>query len=76
MKKVLFGEFEFAEMRKGKDVYPIAIIHSIYEECHWSDNSHMLDQYREEQGHDGYLIPEDFKGEIVYSKHFMTRLGV
>ena len=75
MKQVLFGEIEFTEIRKGKDTYPLAIIHGIYEQCHWADDSHLLDQYRDEQGHDGYLIPSEFKGEIVYSKHFMQRLG-
>jgi len=75
MKKVLFGEFEFGEMNKGKDTYKIAIIHGIYEQCYWADDSHLLDQYKDEQGHDGYLIPDEFKGEIVYSKTFMERLA-
>ena len=76
MKKVLFGEFEFGEMRKGKDTYPIAIIHSIYEQCSFADDSPHIDEYTSDQGHDGYLIPSEFKGEIVYSKTFMQRLGL
>ena len=75
MKKVLFGEFEFGEMHKGKDIFQFAIIHGIYEQCHFADDSPLIDEYMVEQGHDGYLIPDEFKGEIVYSKTFMQRLG-
>lgn len=75
MKKVLFGEFDFAELRKGKDTYKIAIIHSIYEQCSFADDSPYIGGYATDQGHDSYLIPSEFEGEIVYSKTFMARLG-
>ena len=51
----------------------MVIVHSIEERAYMDPND--ADEYMTAQGYDGYLIPNQFNGSIVYSCHFFMQLG-
>ena len=70
--EVLFGNMEHGEFAKDKDTFPIVIIHSIEERGIM--NPADADEYMVSQGYDSYVIPSEFKGEILYSSRFFNSL--
>ena len=73
-KLVLFGSFEFGELRKGKDEYPMLIIHKIAEKVYIEEDE--IEDFMEINHHDSWFIPELWKDEVVYSKTFMKELSL
>jgi hypothetical protein len=56
----------------GNDSKPMVIVHSIEEKA--IINPDDVDEYCISQGHDSYLIPDEFEGEIVFSQLFFEGL--
>lgn len=70
---VLFGNMTHGEFSVNRDPEPMVIVHSIEERAYMDPND--ADEYMTAQGYDGYLIPNQFNGSIVYSCHFFMQLG-
>ena len=63
--EILFGNMTHGTFNVGGDDAPMVIIHSVHERI--TMNPDEVDDYMTSQGHDSYLIPSEFTGEIVYS---------
>jgi hypothetical protein len=72
-KLVLFGNFEFGDFAKGNDRYPCTIIHSIDEKVYIEEDE--IEDFMAINNHDGWLVPSECKGELLYSKQFMKELS-
>jgi hypothetical protein len=70
--EILFGRMTHGTFEIGRDNNPMVIVHSIEERAIM--NPVDVDEYMIAQGHDSYLIPSEFKGEIVYSNDFFKGL--
>jgi hypothetical protein len=69
---ILFGKMEHGMFTVGGDETPMVIVYSI-------DERAIMDpvdvaEYMTSQGHDSYLIPDEFTGEVVFSQSFFKRL--
>jgi len=62
---VFFGRMEFGDFVKGKDSFPMVILHEI--EAQLVMNELEADDFMVKHHYDGYLIPALFGGEIVFS---------
>lgn len=69
---IWFGHMTHGSFTIGNDITPMVIIHSIEEKSIIDLND--VDNYLESQGHDSYLIPDEFEGEVVYSQLFFEGL--
>lgn len=67
--EILFGQMTHGTFEIGRDTNPIVIVHSIEERV--TMNPDEVDEYMTTQGHESYLIPAEFTGEIVYSRTFL-----
>lgn len=74
MKKteVIFGRMTHGQFLIGNDTTPMVIISTIEERKTMNPNE--ADDYMAAQGYDSYLIPGEFKGQIVYSVEFLNEL--
>lgn len=72
-KKVIFGKMEFGNFEKQGDLFPCAIIHNIDEVCWLKEED--IDNYMVDTLRDGFIVPEDYKGDVFYSKTFMKGLA-
>ena len=70
--EIWFGHMTHGEFSIGNDTSKIVMINSIQEKAIMSPVD--VDEYMVSQGHDSYLIPSQFKGEIVYSIEFFKSL--
>lgn len=70
---VYFGCMTHGTFTIGNDETPIVIIHSIDEKAIMDPDS--VDEIMELQGFDSYLIPDEFTGEIVFSRAFFKGLS-
>jgi fructoselysine-6-P-deglycase FrlB-like protein len=70
---VYFGKMTHGTFTIGNDETPIVIIHSIDEKSIIDSDS--VDEIMELQGFDSYLIPDEFTGEIVFSRAFFKELS-
>jgi hypothetical protein len=70
--EILFGKMTHGTFEIGRDTNPIVIVHSI--EKRVTMNPDEVDEYMFEHGFDSYLIPEEFTGDIVYSRDFLRGL--
>jgi hypothetical protein len=72
-------EIWFGDMTHGEfcvsddDSEQMVIVHSIDEKSIMNPND--VDEYMLCQGYDSYLIPEEYKGAIVFSTHFFKGLA-
>jgi len=62
---VFFGRMEFGYFVKGKDSFPMVILHEIEAQLVMTEIE--ADDFMVEHGYDGYLIPAIFEGEILFS---------
>lgn len=65
-KQVWYGNMEFGEFRKGKDLFPCALIHNIYSKVMLEEED--IEVYLDTYGYESYLVPSEYDGEIYYSK--------
>lgn len=70
---IWFGNMTHGSFTIANDANPMVIIHSIEEKAIMSPND--VDEYCISQGHDSYLIPDEFEGEIVFSQSFFKGLA-
>ena len=71
--EILYGLMTHGTFDVCGDASPMVIVHRIDERAIM--NPVDVDEYMTAQGHDSYLIPSEFKGEIVYSKTFFKDLS-
>jgi hypothetical protein len=69
---ILFGEMEHGTFTVGGDDTPMVIVHSIDERAIMDPAD--VDEYMASQGHDSYLVPDEFTGEVVFSQSFFKGL--
>lgn len=66
---MLHGQFSVSD----DDLEPMVVIHSIEEKAIMNPND--ADEYMLAQGHDSYLTPSEFTGEIVFAPSFLRGLA-
>ena len=71
--QVLFANMEHGDFAISNDRYSIVIVHSIEERAIMNPDD--ADEYMVSQGYDSYLIPDEYKGEILYSQGFFASLS-
>lgn len=71
--QILFGNMTHGEFSISGDFEPMCIVHSIEEKAIM--NPVDAEEYMVSQGFDSYLIPSEFKGQIVFSKNFFKDLS-
>lgn len=69
---ILFGHMNHGTFTIGGDENPMVIVNSIEERAIMDPAD--VDEYMETQGHDSYLIPDEFTGEVVFSQTFFKGL--
>ena len=62
---VWLGNFEFGEFKKGNDLYPITIIHRLDDIVKLAPEE--IEDVAWQRGLE-YLVPSEYRGEIVYSR--------
>lgn len=70
--EILFGQMMHGTFDVCGDAVPLVIINRIDERAIMDPTD--VDEYLLAQGHDSYLIPAEFKGQIVYSADFLKGL--
>lgn len=70
--EILFGHMTHGTFDVCGDADPMVIIHRIDERAIMDPVD--VEEYFTAQGHDSYLIPAEFKGQIVYSNTFLRGL--
>ena len=71
--EILFGQMTHGQFLIGDDVAPMVIVNRIDERAIM--NPVDVEEYLTAQGYDSYLIPAEFKGQIVYSTDFFRGLA-
>jgi len=71
--EIWFGNMTHGVFEIGQDNNPMVIINSIKEKA--IINPVDVDEYMLSEGHDSYLIPSEFKGDIVFSQDFFKGLS-
>jgi hypothetical protein len=67
-----FGHMTHGKFTIGGDENPIVIVNSIEEKAIMNPND--VEEYMESQGHDSYLVLDEFQGDIVFSQTFLKGL--
>jgi hypothetical protein len=62
---VWLGDFEFGEFKKGDDLYLLTIIHRLDDIVRLAPDD--IEDVAWERGLE-YLVPSEYKGEIVYAR--------
>jgi hypothetical protein len=70
--EILFGHMTHGTFEIGRDTAPMVIVNRIDERAIM--NPVDVDEYMLSEGHDSYLIPSEFEGQIVYSIDFFRGL--
>ena len=70
--EILYGLMTHGAFDVGGDAAPMVIVHRIDERAIM--NPVDVEEYLTAQGYDSYLIPSEFKGQIVYSIDFFRGL--
>ena len=71
--EIWFGNMTHGQFLIGSDSQQMVIINSIEEKA--IINPVDVDEYMLSEGHDSYLIPSEFKGDIVFSQDFFKGLS-
>jgi len=69
---VWYGNMEHGTFNVGADEFPMVIVKSIAERLIVASGD--VESYMEAMGYDSYLIPDEFKGEVVFSRAFFQDL--
>jgi len=69
---IWYGHMTHGAFTVGGDDTPMVIVHSIDERAIMDPAD--VDEYMASQGHDSYLIPDEFTGEVVFSQSFFKEL--
>ena len=72
--EVWYGNFETGLFKMGKDEYCVTIIHDITEKVMMEHDTNAIEDRL--RLHDSYLIPSEWKHEIVYSSQFVKDNGI
>ena len=67
-KFVWFGNMTHGTFTIGGDENPMVIVNSIVEKILMDPEA--ADDYMMAEGHDSYLVPDEFTGEVVFSQSF------
>ena len=67
-KIVWFGRMTHGTFTIGGDDNPMVIVNSIVEKILMDPDA--ADDYMMAEGHDSYLVPDEFTGEVVFSQSF------
>ena len=70
--EILFGQMTHGQFLIGDDAAPMVIVNRIDERAIMNPGD--VEEYLTAQGYDSYLIPSEFKGQIVYSIEFFKGL--
>ena len=70
--EILFGQMTHGQFLIGDDAAPMVIVNRIDERAIMDPVD--VEEYLTAQGYDSYLIPAEFKGQIVYSTDFFRGL--
>ena len=70
--EILFGQMTHGQFLIGDDAVPMVIVNRIDERAIMDPVD--VEEYLTAQGYDSYLIPAEFKGQIVYSIDFFRGL--
>ena len=68
-----FGKMEHGTFRIGEDENPLVIIYRIDERITIDEDD--IESYMESRGHDSYVTPSEFTGEIVFAPSFLRGLA-
>lgn len=71
--QIWFGNMTHGEFSISGDSEPMCIVHSIEEKAIM--NPVDVEEYMISQGHDSYLIPSEFNGQVVFSQDFLKDLS-
>ena len=71
--EIWFGNMTHGVFEIGQDNNPMVIVNSIDEKA--IINPVDVEEYMLSEGHDSYLIPSEFKGDIVFSQDFFKGLS-
>lgn len=71
--EIWFGNMTHGTFRIGRDFNSMVIINSVNEKAIMDPTD--VDEYMVSEGHDSYLIPSEFDGEIVFSQQFFKELS-
>jgi hypothetical protein len=69
---VWFGHMTHGTFRIGEDENSIVIVNSIDEKAIMNPDD--VEEFMESQGHDSYLVLDEFQGDIVFSQTFLKGL--
>ena len=69
LKLIWYGRFEFGDFKKGSDLYPCAIVHEIEKKIELNEED--IEVYLDTYGYESYLVPSEYNGELLFSKHFI-----
>lgn len=67
-----FGHMTHGKFTIGNDENPMVIVHSIDEKAIMNPDD--VEEYCISQGHDSWLVLDEFEGEIVFSQAFLKGL--
>lgn len=67
-KIIWFGRMTHGTFTIGRDDNPMVIVNSIAEKILMDPDA--ADDYMKTEGHDSYLVPDEFTGEVVFSQSF------
>lgn len=67
-----YGRMTHGTFTIGGDENPMVIVHSIDERVIMDPDD--VDEYMHSEGHDSYLVPDEFTGEVVFSQTFFKGL--
>jgi len=70
--EIWFGNMTHGAFEIGRDNNPMVIVNSIEEKAIMSPVD--VEEYMLSEGHDSYLIPSEFDGDIVFSQDFFKGL--
>ena len=71
--EIWFGNMTHGQFLIGSDSQQMVIVNSIKEKA--IINPVDVDEYMLSEGHDSYLIPSEFDGDIVFSQDFFKGLS-
>jgi len=70
--EVWFGTMEFGRfVIANDDQYEMCVIHDIAEKLWLEEDDDIIEDYMASNGYGGYLIPSQYKGEVVYTEQYV-----